>query len=229
MDVGECNQERKVMARVMEEEPRWYALSAKHQHERGLSVALAFKGYEALAPTYLARSQWSDRTKEVERALFPGYVFCRLGLAGRMGVLDTPGISRIVGFGGRPTPIPDQEMEAIRAAVASKLPLRQWPHLKPGDRVRIERGPLKGFEGTLIADQNGYHLVVGVELLQRSIAVRLDADSVAPAPGGNQRAAHAGFAGSSVAGSGASGSSAAGSSAAGNDAARNSGAAPLRR
>ena len=76
--------ERKLMA----EEPRWYALSAKHQHERTLSIALISKGFEALAPTFTARSQWSDRTKEVERALFPGYVFCRLGLPGRVEVLD---------------------------------------------------------------------------------------------------------------------------------------------
>jgi transcription antitermination factor NusG len=164
------------------EEPRWYALTAKHQHERALSQTLAVKGFETLAPTYLARSFWSDRTKEIERALFPGYVFCRLGLSGRNSVLDTPGISRIVGFGGRPTPIPDSEIEAIRAAVASKLPLRQWPHLKPGDRIRVERGPLKGIEGTLIRDKDGYQFVVGIELLQRSIAVQMDADSVSPAP-----------------------------------------------
>ncbi|MEQ1946411.1 MAG: transcription termination/antitermination NusG family protein [Bryobacteraceae bacterium] len=164
----------------MTEEPRWYALTAKHQHERVLSNALAAKGFEALAPTYIARSFWSDRTKEVERALFPGYVFCKLGLAGRIPVLDTPGISRIVGFGGRPTPIPEEEIEAIRAAFLSKFPIRQWPHLKPGDRVRIERGPLKGITGTLLRDKDGYQFVVGVELLQRSIAVQLDADAVVP-------------------------------------------------
>ncbi|MEQ1884598.1 MAG: transcription termination/antitermination NusG family protein [Bryobacteraceae bacterium] len=176
---------------VMTEEPRWYALMAKHQHERVLSNALAAKGFETLAPTYMARSFWSDRTKEVERALFPGYIFCKLGLSGRIPALDTPGISRIVGFGGRPTPIPDDEIEAIRAAVMSKLPIRQWPHLKPGDRVRIERGPLKGVSGTLIHDKDGYQFVVGVELLQRSIAVQLDADAVVPAPA-NPRVAYAG-------------------------------------
>jgi len=190
MYAQERNHERKVMT----EDLQWYALSAKYQHERTISVALVSKGFEALAPTYAARSQWSDRTKLVERALFPGYVFCRLGLSGRVNVLDTPGISRIVGFGGRPTPIPDGEMEAIRMAVASKLPVRQWPHLKPGDRVRIERGPLKGVEGTLIRDKDGYQLVVGVELLQRSIAVQLDADSVVPERLIGQRVVHAGAA-----------------------------------
>lgn len=176
----------------MNETPLWYVLSAKHQHEQPLALALVSKGFEALAPTYRTRSLWKDRTKEIDRALFPGYVFCRLGLSGRKMVLDTPGISRIVGFGGRPTPVPDEEMGAILAAVASKLPLRQWPHLKPGDRVRIERGPFKGIEGTLIREKDCLRLVIGVELLQRSIAVQLDADSVVPASVSGYRAAGAG-------------------------------------
>lgn len=177
---------------IMTETPQWYVLSAKYQHERALAVVLGSKGFEALAPTYSTRSLWSDRTKDVERALFPGYVFCRLGLSGRISVLDTPGISRIVGFGGRPTPVPDSEMDAIRAAVASKMPLRQWPHLKPGDRVRIERGPLKGIEGTLIRELDCLQLVIGVELLQRSIAVQLEAESIVPAGPLGHNAAYAG-------------------------------------
>jgi transcription antitermination factor NusG len=176
----------------MTETPQWYVLSAKHHHEQPLAFALVAKGFEALAPTYRTRSLWSDRTKDVDRALFPGYVFCRLGSAGRISVLDTPGISRIVGFGGRPTPVPDEEIEAVRVSVASKLPLRQWPHLKPGDRVRIERGPLKGVEGTLIREKDGFQLVIGVELLQRSIAVQLDADSIVPTVPFGYQAAHAG-------------------------------------
>src|SRR5258708_16117906 len=112
-----------------------------------------------------------------------------------MNGLERAGRSRIGGLGGRPRPIPAPEIEAIPVAVGSKLPLRHWPHLKPGDRVRIERGPLKGVEGALISDKNGYQLVVGVELLQRSIAVRLDADAVVPAPPASQRAAHAGAVG----------------------------------
>lgn len=160
--------------------PRWYALSVKHQHERRAEIALGWKGFEALAPTYRARRTWSDRSKNLDLPLFSGYVFCRFDFAERIPVLDTPGIARIVGFGNGPAPVADEEIAAIKMVVASRLPVRPWPHLRPGDRVRIEDGPLRGVEGTLLKEKDSLRLVLGVELLQRSIAVELEPESVVP-------------------------------------------------
>ncbi len=64
--------------------------------------------------------------------------------------------------------------------MASKLPLAPWPHLQPGDRVAVERGPLRGVEGVLLREKNSLCLIVGVEILQRSIAVELDPDMIVP-------------------------------------------------
>jgi transcription antitermination factor NusG len=161
-------------------QPRWYALSVKHQHERRAEIALGSKGFEALAPTYRARRQWSDRAKSLDLPLFSGYVFCRFDFAVRIAVLDTPGIARIVGFGNGPAPVADEEIAAIKVAMASGLAVRPWPHLKPGDRVRIEDGPLRGVEGILLKEKVSLRLVLGVELLQRSIAVELEPESIVP-------------------------------------------------
>jgi transcription antitermination factor NusG len=163
--------------------PQWYALSVKHQHERPAATALGWKGFEALAPTYRARRQWSDRSKSLDRPLFSGYVFCRFDFAERIPVLDTPGVARIVGFGNGPAPVADEEIAAIKLVVAAKLPLRPWPHLKPGDRVQIEHGPLRGVQGILLKEKDSLRLVVGVELLRRSIAVELEPESIVPLRG----------------------------------------------
>jgi transcription antitermination factor NusG len=160
--------------------PRWYALSVKHQHERSAGMALGSKGFEALAPTYRARRQWSDRAKNLDLPLFSGYVFCRFDFAQRIPVLDTPGVARIVGFGNGPAPVADEEIAAIQRVVASGLAVRPWPHLKPGDRVRVEHGPLRGVEGILLKEKESLRLIVGVELLQRSIAVELEPESIVP-------------------------------------------------
>jgi transcription antitermination factor NusG len=162
--------------------PRWYALSVKHQHERAAEIALGWKGFEALAPTYRARRQWSDRSKNLELPLFSGYVFCRFDFDERIRVLDTPGVARIVGFGNGPAPVADEEIAAIKMVVASRLPVRPWPHLRPGDRVRIEDGPLRGVEGILLKEKGSLRLVLGVELLRRSIAVELEPESIVPLP-----------------------------------------------
>jgi transcription antitermination factor NusG len=161
---------------------RWFALTVKHHHERLIEAALQAAGMETFVPTYRAHRQWSDRVKEIESPLFPGYIFGRFPLEQRIRVLNTPGVGRIIGFGGVPVPLTDGEVGDLRIAVASCLPLSPWRRFKPGDRVRVERGPLRGVEGTLLREKGALRLIVGVELLQRYLAVELEPEMLAPAP-----------------------------------------------
>jgi transcription antitermination factor NusG len=158
----------------------WHALMVKHQHERTIEMALNEKGFETFSPTYRARRQWSDRTKEIDLPLFAGYVFCRFPFEAKGRVLNTPAVSRVVQFGGTAAPIPDAEIEAIRTILTSRFPARPWPHLKAGDPVRIERGPLRGVVGVLLKEKDTFQIIVSVELLQRSVAVEMDASDVVP-------------------------------------------------
>lgn len=159
---------------------KWFALTVRHQHERRTGQALASQGWETLVPLYRSRRQWSDRVKDVELPLFAGYVLCRFPLVQRAHIEDTPGVARIVAFGGAPAPLADQEIAAIRQLLGTRLALSPWPFLRAGDRVRVERGPLKGTAGLLLRVKDSFRLVVGVELLQRSIAVEVDPDMVVP-------------------------------------------------
>jgi|SRR5579872_1194006 len=161
-------------------EQKWYALTVPYQHERQTEKALQSKGLETLVPLYRSRRHWSDRVKEVEMPLFAGYVLCQFDLAERIPVLDTPGVSRIVGFGGAMTALEDCEVAGIRRLVALKVPLAPWPYLKAGDRVRVEHGPMRGLEGTLLRTKDALRLVIGVELLQRSISVEVEREAVIP-------------------------------------------------
>ena len=102
----------------------WYALTVKHQHEVAARSALEFRGFEALAPTYRARRRWSDRVKEIDLPLFAGYLFCRFASAQRAMVIDTPGVARVVEFGGAQAEVSEAEIAAIRAVMDSKLPVR---------------------------------------------------------------------------------------------------------
>jgi transcription antitermination factor NusG len=168
---------------------RWFALTVRHQHERQTAEWLAANGWETMVPLYRARRNWSDRVKELELPLFAGYVLCRFALAEKIRVLNTPGVARVVGFGGAPVPLADREIDELRIAMSSKQPLRPWPYLKTGDKLRIERGPLRGLEGTLLQDDGAWRLVVGIELLQRAMAVEVAPDMIAPLRAVGARAA----------------------------------------
>ena len=158
----------------------WYALATRHQHERAVEAALAAHQVEAFAPTYRTRRRWSDRMQELDAPLFPGYIFGRFRAEDRARVLKTPGVVRVVGFGGIPAAVPDREIADIRMALTSQLPLQPWPNLRPGDRVRIEDGPMRGVEGVLVREKTGARLVIGVELLQRWVAVEVDQRVIVP-------------------------------------------------
>jgi transcription antitermination factor NusG len=54
-------------------------------------------------------------------------------------------------------------------------------YLRVGQRVRICGGALDGIEGVLNAIQNERTLVISVDLIQKSVAIRIDAFEVEPA------------------------------------------------
>jgi transcription antitermination factor NusG len=152
----------------------WYAIAVRSNFERIVAESLRQKHYEIFLPAYLSKRRWSDRTKIVECALFPGYLFCRMELRRRVALLDTPGVASIVGLGKCAMPIDGDEIAAIQKIVASGLPVAPWPFLRAGEYVRINHGPLAGVEGMVIASKNNSRLVVSVEMLRRSVTVEIE-------------------------------------------------------
>jgi transcription antitermination factor NusG len=152
----------------------WYAVYTRHQHEKKIQAALEMKSIETFLPLYSDRSRWSDRVKIIERPLFPCYVFIHAGRPARVPVLSTPGVYSIVGGPDGPAAIPNDEIEALKRAVSSKLGIQPCSFLSPGDWVRIKDGPLKDVEGILVRRKNQQRLVLSVEMLQKSVAVEMD-------------------------------------------------------
>jgi transcription antitermination factor NusG len=158
----------------------WYAVQVKSRLEVPISQMLRSKDYESYVPTHQTRRTWSDRIKTVETSLFAGYVFVRLDIVKRLPILVTPGVLGIVGIGKQPVAIPDEELDAVRRIVESRLCAGPYPYLAVGQKVRVAKGPLYGLEGSLVSVKNEHRLVVSVSLLQRCIAAEVEADWVEP-------------------------------------------------
>ena len=155
----------------------WFALRVRSNFERTVSAILRNKGFQEFYPTYRASRRWSDRLKEGEVPLFPGYLFCRLNENDRFPVLSTSGVVQIVGIGKIPVPVAPAELEAIWRVTHSDLIVNPCPYLETGDAVIIETGPLAGLHGILLECKKKTRLVVSVTLLQRSVAVEMDGQS----------------------------------------------------
>jgi transcription antitermination factor NusG len=152
----------------------WYAVMARTGREKSATLLLENAGYECLLPVSKYTRQWSDRIKEVEVPLFPGYLFCRMDPHNRLPVLMTPGVIQIVGAGKTLIPVEEGEIAAIQRVVKNGLSTMPWPYLQVGHVARIEEGPLRGMTGIIVRIKSGMKLVLSVNLLQRSVAVEID-------------------------------------------------------
>ena len=158
----------------------WYALSVKHHHEKTVSQALEGRDLEHYLPLYRSFHRSGGRMQPVMLPLFPGYVFCRFDISNRLPVLTIPGVGSIVCIGRAPAPISESELESIETMIRSDLSVSPHEALFAGQEVCIERGPLKGICGTLVASKADYRLVLSIPLLQRAVSAEIDLDWVRP-------------------------------------------------
>jgi transcription antitermination factor NusG len=152
----------------------WFAILARTGRERNATLLLENTGYECYLPVSKFVRKWSDRVKQIEVPLFPGYFFCRMNPHNRLPVLTTPGVIQIVGVGKQPMAVEEQEIAAIQQAGKSGIPVMPWPYMEVGHLARIKEGPLKGLTGIVLKIKSGAKLVLSVSLLQRSVAVEID-------------------------------------------------------
>lgn len=150
----------------------WYALKVRTGGESSAAAALQNRGFDPYNPTYKERRRYSDRMKDVEKPVFPGYIFCEFDIQKKLPIISSPGVEYIVGVGGRPAPIPEREIANIRRVVAAGA-AGSRPLLR-GQRVRITHGSLEGVEGVLVRDAQGAHLVVSINLLNGSAWLHID-------------------------------------------------------
>ena len=155
-------------------EVQWYAAYTSANHEKRVAQQLEWRSVEHFLPVYESLRRWKDRRVRLQLPLFPGYVFVRLALRDRLRVLAVPGVARLVGFNGHPTPVPAVDFEAIRASLAGNREVQPHPYVRCGQRVRVLSGPLAGFSGIVVRQKNRARFVVSFDVLERSVAVEMD-------------------------------------------------------
>jgi transcription antitermination factor NusG len=167
---------------VAPEAPRWYALHTRARHEKAIELRLRDQGMETFVPTTLEVHRWSDRKKKVEVPLFSCYVFVRCGLSAedRTRVYQVESVHGFVGSRGASLPIPDEQIDSIRRVLSQTAPWRSYPFLKVGQRVRVRGGAMDGVEGVFVSENGDHSLIISVDAIQRSMAVRIDGYDVEP-------------------------------------------------
>lgn len=155
---------------------QWFAIKTRSRHEKSVAADLQQRGITTFLPIYEQKRRWSDRWKIVEFPLFSCYAFVSIRPVAeqRLAVLSTHGVVGFVGAHGQGTPIPASQIEDVRTLVVNRVAMWPQPFLKVGQRVRIRGGALDGLEGILAASRGGQQLVISIDIIQRSVSIRLD-------------------------------------------------------
>jgi transcription antitermination factor NusG len=161
---------------------RWFAVQTRSRHEKRANAELQEKGIQSFLPLFAEKHKWSDRQRVVDVPLFPQYLFVRIAASSdeRISVLRTNGVVALVGTKGSGIAIPDAQIERIQRVIEQKVPYNPHLYLNVGKRIRIRGGALDGLEGILTAVNGDQTLVVSVELIQRSLAVRITGFDIEP-------------------------------------------------
>lgn len=161
-------------------EAKWYALYTCPRHEKLVAEQMRQRHVSCFLPLYRSLRRWKDRRKELELALFPGYVFVRIALQDRLRVLQLSGAVRFVSFNGHPVPLPDGELESLMNGLTSGVRVEPHPYLTIGRRVRVRYGPLARAQGILVRRKDKFRVVLSLDLIMRSVSVEVDESDIEP-------------------------------------------------
>lgn len=162
--------------------PQWHVIYTRSHCEQLVYDQLVAKGFQLFLPKVAVWSKYGEGRKVCHAPLFSSYLFLH-HVVDKFSYIDVRKARGVVNILGERwdslAVVPDAEIEAIQTVVHSQVPVLPHPYLREGQKVRIKRGPLTNLEGVLIQTQPDKGLlVISVDLLQRSIAVKVDCTTV---------------------------------------------------
>ncbi|MEM0530553.1 transcription termination/antitermination protein NusG [Zongyangia sp. HA2173] len=169
----------------MSESAKWYVVHTYSGYEnkvaQNIEKAVENRGlhdliHEVKIPTETVVEVKDNKSREVERKIFPGYVLVKMVLTDDSWyvVRNTRGCTGFVGPGSKPVPLTDAEVEAL--GVETKQVEVTYA---VGDSVKIIEGPLEGFVGTVDSlDREAGSVRVIVSMFGRETPVELELGQV---------------------------------------------------
>ncbi len=155
----------------------WHVLHVIANHEKRVAQHLAVRSIEHFLPLYTERSHWTDRSVQLERPLFMGYVFIRFSPQERLSVISTPGVLRLLGDSDSQRVSPE-ELSRIRECLASGYSLRPHPRIPIGTQVRIRSGVFEGVIGIVTELRQQCKVIIELAAVQQCFSLEVGIDEV---------------------------------------------------
>ena len=164
---------------------RWYAIHtysgyeenvAENLQQRIETMDMEDKIFAVLVPKEKKIKIKNGKRRIVEEKIFPGYVLVEMLVTDDSWyvVRNTPNVTGFIGAGTTPTPIAQEEIDALMKRVGVEEPEFKV-ELEKNDPVSITDGPFKGQQGKVseVDEQRGKVKVL-VSMFGRETPVELD-------------------------------------------------------
>jgi len=183
--LGDVGEPSSLLASQLSSEKKWHVLWTRSHSEQLVHDQLTPQGFDLFLPMM---DVWHRRNRfryHSQVPMFPGYLFLHHAMDKNsyITVRKARGLVKLLGESwDHLAVIQDRDIEAIQKIHRAQVPVLPHPYLRDGQRVRLTAGLLAGAEGILLRTKpNKGFLVLSIELLQRSVAVEVDATLVEPA------------------------------------------------
>ncbi len=169
----------------MQDTPKWYVVHTYSGYENKVAQniekvvenrKLQDLVHEVKIPTETVVEIKEDKTREVERKLFPSYVFVKMILTDDTWyvVRNIRGVTGFVGTATKPVPLTEKEIASLGVETKSVE-----VNYNVGDRIDIISGQLDGFSGTVESvDVDNNKVSVTISMFGRETLVELELDQV---------------------------------------------------
>ena len=163
----------------------WYVVHTYSGHENKVATALKQKVesmdlvdyvLELLIPTQNRIKIAKGKKQTIAEKYLPGYMLVKMVLTDEswLVVRTTPGVTSFIGVGNRPTPISEEEVNAIKKFMEQEAP-KYKATFTVGEAVKIVDGPFADFLGNVESiDQDKGKVKVLVSIFGRETPVELD-------------------------------------------------------
>lgn len=163
----------------------WYVVHTKPRKESVAEANLQRQDFQTYLPWLKRTARYRGTWREIVEPLFPRYLFLRIdpGAQAVAPIRSTLGVTTLVTFGNRLTPVPEAVIDTLRhnADAQTGLHAAPAPILRKGQSIAVKGGPFDGLQGVFDTSSGEERVAILLNILGKSTRVVMARSNVAPA------------------------------------------------
>lgn len=157
---------------------QWVAVKVESRCEKAVAREVSLRGWGYFLGLRRQIRYYQRRRVVVQTPIFPGYLFVLLSPE-EQSTATLRKIKHVLYLLQPPDPLQLwKELHALYRVLESNCSITPEEQLQPGERARIIKGCLKGVEGIIIANREGWRLLVVIKMLGQGVSLEISVDQV---------------------------------------------------